>query len=219
LAGGGEYERGLATSPLPSSEQTELGDASENISKQELERMEQVQQQLLVQQRNELLALMQAEPQFDAGTPQTQVQEEQRRQRLELIAQIEKRINEENARPKKRHIMPDTKERADALYYDQLRQKIQERGSRNFPELQGKRLYGELVMSMVIDARGQVVDTKILQSSRNEMLDKRAIAIVYAAAPFEAFGANLKQNADQLVMTSNFNFSSDGLAIRLTTGK
>ena len=96
----------------------------------------------------------------------------------QLLAEIEKRINEENARPKKRYISPATREEVYALYYDQLRRKIEDRGTRNFPENQGKKLYGELTMNVTVDAEGRVVDTEIVRASASKVLDRRAIAIV-----------------------------------------
>ena len=68
------------------------------------------------------------------ATRRSATQEERRRQLLQLLAEIEKRVNEENARPKKRYISPATREEVYAIYYDVLRRKIEERGTRNFPE-------------------------------------------------------------------------------------
>ena len=41
------------------------------------------------------------------------------------------------------------------------------------------------------------------------MLDRRAIAIVKAAAPFGPFSAAMRRKADQLVITSRFRFTRD----------
>src|SRR6185437_17174791 len=158
LAGGGEAQAGRATSPLPPSAQTEYGDANEETRKQ-IEQMQQTQQQLLTQVRRELAMMPATEPLRDQGTPEEREQEDRRRQLIEVLAEIEKRINEENARPKKRYISPATHEAVYALYYDQLRRKIEERGTRDFPESQGHKLYGELTMNVTVDAEGRVVDT------------------------------------------------------------
>ena len=134
-----------------------------------------------------------------------------------MVAEIEKRINAENARPKRRFISPSTREEVYALYYDQLRRKIEERGTRNFPEQNGKRLYGDLTMMITVDYRGQVVETEVVRPSKNALLDKRAIAIVQAAAPFGQFTTAMRRGADQLVITSRFRFSrEDGLETTLS---
>jgi periplasmic protein TonB len=216
LAGGGEYEAGRATSPLPSSAQTEMGDASEESHKR-VEQLQQTQLQLLAQIRRDLALLPQPDPQHEPSTPQEKAQEERRRQLLQMLAEIEKRINEENARPKKRYISPATQEALYALYYDQLRRKIEERGTRNFPEMMGKKIYGELTMNVTVDNQGRVLETEVVRPSGNIQLDKRAVAIVRAASPFGSFSEAMRKKADQLVITSRFRFTrNDGLETTLS---
>ena len=208
LAGGGEAVAGRATSPLPPSAQTEFGDANEDTKKQ-IEQMQETQQQLLTQFRRELAMLPPTDPLRDQGTPDEREQENRRRQLVETLAEIEKRINDENARPKKRYISPATREEVYALYYDSLRRKIEERGTRNFPENQGKKLYGELTMNVTVDADGRVVETEVVRGSGSKILDRRAIAIVMAAAPYGRFTVPMRRNADQLVITSRFRFTRE----------
>ena len=216
LAGGGDAQTGRATSPLPPAATVEAGNASEEARKQ-IEQLQETQQQLLAQVRRELALLPQPDPKRDAGTPDARAQEERRRQLIRMLAEIEKRVNEENARPKKRYISPATQEEVYAQYYDQLRRKIEERGTRNFPEQNGHKLYGELTMNVTIDAAGRVVETEIVRASSSAVLDKRALAIVHAAAPFGLFTPAMKRKADQLVITSRFRFTrDDGLETSLT---
>ncbi|HKW84566.1 MAG TPA: TonB family protein [Burkholderiaceae bacterium] len=208
LAGGGDAERGRATSPLPPSALVEIGDSDETARKQ-IEQLQETQQQLLAQLRRELALLPAPDPQRDEGNPQERAQEDKRRQLVQLLAEIEKRINEENARPKKRYISPAAREEVYALYYDGYRRKVEERGTRNFPESNGKKLYGELIMNVTIDAAGRVLDTEVVQPSNSKVLDRRAIAIVKAAAPFGPFTTAMRRSADQLVVTSRFKFTRD----------
>jgi protein TonB len=149
------------------------------------------------------------DPAREAGTPEERAREERRRQLLRYLAEIEKRINEENARPKKRYISPATREAEYAIYYDALRRKIEERGTRDFPEYQGKKLYGELTMNLTVDADGRVVEADIVRSSSSRVLDRRALAIVRAASPFGRFSAEMLRQADQIVVTSRFRFTRD----------
>ncbi len=208
LAGGGDAASGRATSPLPPSALTEIGDANEETRKQ-IEQLQQTQQQLLTQVRRELALLPPTDPLREQGTPDEREQEERRRQLVEMLAEIEKRINEENARPKKRYISPATREEVYALYYDQLRRKIEDRGTRNFPENQGKKLYGELTMVISVDAEGRVLDTEIVRGSGNKVLDRRAVAIVHAAAPYGRFSTAMRKQADQLAIPSRFRFTRE----------
>ena len=208
LAGGGDASAGRATSPLPPSALVEMGDANEEAHKR-IEQLQETQQQLLAQVRRELALLPAPDPQREQGTPQERAQEERRRQLVQLLAEIEKRVNEENLRPKKRYISPATREEVYALYYDALRRKIEQRGTRNFPENQGRKLYGELTMNVTVDAEGRVVETEVVRASNSKQLDRRAVAIVRSAAPYGPFTAAMRQKADQLVITSRFRFTRD----------
>jgi protein TonB len=208
LAGGGEALQGRATSPLPPSALLEVGDSDQD-KRRMVEQLQQTQQQLLAQLRRELALLPPPDASRNEGTPAEQAQEEHRRQLIQMLAEIEKRINEENARPKKRYISPATREVKYALYYDSLRRRIEDRGTRNFPEYQGRKLYGELVMNITVDAQGRVVETEVVRSSGMGILDRRAMAIVRAAAPFGLFTPEMRREADQLVVTSRFRFTRD----------
>ena len=101
MAGGGETT-GRATSPLPPSPTAEAGDALETSARM-IEQMQQEQQQLLTQLRNELAALPPPQPRSKTERAQHRADEAHRRQLTRLLAEIEKRIREENSRPKKRY--------------------------------------------------------------------------------------------------------------------
>jgi protein TonB len=118
-------------------------------------------------------------------------------------------VNEENARPKKRYISPSTREEAYAAYYDSLRRRIEERGTENFPSQAGRKLYGELTMVVTVNFDGQVLDTEVVVSSGNPVLDRRAAGIVHSAAPFGSFTPQMRRTADQIVVVSRFKFNRD----------
>jgi protein TonB len=208
LAGGGDAETGRATSPLPAATLETPGDASEDARRQ-IEQLQQTQQQMLAQLREALAQLPPPDPRRDAGQPQAQEQEERRRQLLRQLAEIERRVHEENARPRKRYVSPATREVAYARYYDALRRRIEARGTQDFPQLQGRKLYGELTMSIIVDAQGRVVQTQVLKPSGQPVLDRRAEAIVQAAAPYGGFDTELRTQADLLVVTARFRFTRE----------
>jgi protein TonB len=217
LSGGGEADKGRATSPLPMAPQVALGDSSEE-ARRRIDQLQHEQQQLLAQLRREIAALPPPDPRREQGTADERDQEEKRRQMLRMLAEIEKRVNEENARPKRRYISPSTREEVYALYYDALRRRIEERGTRDFPTYQGQKLYGELVMNVTVDAAGQVVDTEVVRPSRSRVLDAKAMSIVRASAPFGPFTGPMRAQADQIVVTARFRFSrEEGLETSLTS--
>ena len=208
LAGGGDAAAGRATSPLPAQARDVAGDATEDAKKR-VNQLQAEQQQLLADVRRALSLLPPPDPARDSGTPEAREQEERRRQLLKLLAEIEKRINDENARPRKRYISPATREEVYAIYYDKLRRRIEERGTRDFPVHEGKKLYGELMMNLTVDANGKVVESEVVQTSGNKLLDRRAVAIVRAASPFAHFNAAMRTQADQIIVTSRFKFTRE----------
>lgn len=208
LAGGGQLEKGRATSPLPPSALMELGDASED-ARRKVESLQEQQSQLLAQIRKALASMPPPDLLVPASNPAQAEREEKRRQLIKLLAEIEKRINEENARPKKRYISPATREEVYAVYYDELRHKIEDKGTVNFPEQAGKKLYGELTMVVTVNFDGRVLATEVVQTSGNLTLDRRAQSIVRGTAPFGRFSDAMRRSADQIVVVSRFRFTRD----------
>ena len=216
LQGGGELLNGRATSFLPPSALTAAGDAAEDAERK-VEAMHEQQTLLLAQIRQQLVAMPPADPK-QAQNAQQIAREERRRQLLKLLAEIERRINEENARPKKRYINPATREEVYAVYYDSMRRRIEDKGTENFPQLAGNKLYGELTMLLTVNHDGKILTTEIVQSSGNIALDRRAKAIAKSAGPFEKFNTPMRRRADQLVLVTRFRFTrEDSLEAKVGT--
>ena len=173
----------------------------------------QQQSVLLSQKRQEVLAMR--PPETQAAPSERAAFEERRRQQLKILAEIERRINEENARPRKRYVTPSTREEVFAIYYDVLRRKIEDKGTRNFPTLAGKPLYGQLVLQLTVGFDGHVTDTAVEQSSGSSLLDKRAQAIARSAGPFGTVPAKVqarlvKSVYNRLAFIQTFTFARDG---------
>ncbi|MFI5444599.1 energy transducer TonB [Polaromonas sp. UC242_47] len=208
LAGGGEAEKGRATSPLPPSALTDIGDASENAQRQ-IDAMQEQQTLLLAQIKKELASMPPPDPKVTARDAAQAEREEKRKQLIKILAEIERRINEENARPKKRYISPATREAVYAVYYDELRRKIEEKGTVNFPEMAGKKLYGELTMVLTINFDGRVLSTEVVETSGNLTLDRRSQNIARSTGPFGRFTQAMRREAEQIVVVSRFKFTRD----------
>jgi periplasmic protein TonB len=207
LAGGGEAEKGRATSPLPSTAEARLGDTPEEDERM-IEALKEQQKQLLTQVRKQLANMPPPDLEAVNPSPQTVEREQKRKALVKILAEIEKRIQEENARPKKRYISPATREAVYAIYYDELRRKIEERGTTNFPEAAGRKLYGDLTMIITVNADGGVLHTEVVQSSGKPVLDRRAEAIV-RSLDFGRFSDAMRRQADQIVVVSRFRFTRD----------
>ena len=208
LAGGGDAAQGRATSPLPYSALTSIGEDLEEAQRK-MDQMLAQQTQLLAQVRQQLAVLPQPDPRKASASSEREQQDEKRRQLVKLLAEIERRIDEENARPRKRYISPATREEVYAVYYDALRRRVEDKGTQNFPEQGGKKLYGELIMILTVNHDGRVLETEVVQGSGNRLLDRRAQAIARAAGPFGHFGPAMRARADQIAVVSRFKFTRE----------
>ncbi|HIV69663.1 MAG TPA: energy transducer TonB [Candidatus Aquabacterium excrementipullorum] len=217
LAGGGDADKGRATSPLPPSPQSELGD-SLDATRRMIEDMEAEQRRLLAELKGTMSALPVPQPQAPDRSNEHRSERETRRQDLDQFSQIEKRIVTENARPKKRYISPSTLKVADALYYSNFRTVVERAGTTNFPTINGRKLYGELVMEVAIDETGRILDATVTQSSGDSRLDKRAISIVKKLGSFGVVPQEVMAGHQQLLISSRFKFTRDAALETVTTG-
>jgi protein TonB len=208
LAGGGEAEQGRATTPLPPAFVTDLGDSIQDTQRK-LEALNEQQSLLLSQIKQQVAALPPPEQAQTSKNPQAQAEEDRRRQLIKLLAEIERRVNDQNARPKKRFVSASTQGAVYAVYYDSLRQSIEAKGTENFPSAAGNKLYGELTMVITVNYDGQVLATEVVQTSGNRLLDRRAQAIAKSAAPFGRFNAAMRREFDQFVMVARFRFTRE----------
>ena len=208
LAGGGDAATGRATSPMPYSALTAVGDDYEEAQRK-MDAMQEQQSQLLAQLRQQVASLPPPEMRQPSQSTERTHEQEKRRQLIKLLAEIEKRINEENERPKKRYISPATREEAYAVYYDALRRRVEDKGTENFPEQGGRKLYGALTMVVTVNHDGRVLGTEVVQGSGNALLDRRAEAIARASGPFGPFTPEMRRKADQIAMVARFKFTRD----------
>ncbi len=209
LSGGGEAAQGLASSmlaPTPEAKEGELSDAASTAARDVLLKQQNL---LLNRVKQQLAALNQAQTQGIQSPKEHAEQEKKRREMVKLLAKIEKRINAENARPRKRYVSPAVREVSYALYYDHMRKVIEASGTAHFPEKAGKKLYGSLTMVLTVDHRGVVLETEVVKTSGNADLDRHAQDIARKAGPFGRFTAEMRKSVDQLAVVSRFTFTQD----------
>jgi len=134
-----------------------------------------------------------------------------------LEAELARRLSPEGRLPRRAVLSASsTKTVAFAYYYDGMRQKIEAYGNTFFPRVQGRPLYGSLVLTVSVDAEGRITNNvkgregiEISRSSGIPELDRQAVAIVRAAAPFGAFPSEMRQQIDVLDWVSTFEFTRD----------
>lgn len=209
LAGGGDAEKGRATSPLPPSDVTDAGETQELVTASRLQMMQEQQNLLLSQIKDQLTSMAPQVPKDASNKTELVEREEKRRQLEKLLAEIERRINIENSRPKKRYVSPATREGVHAVYYDAFKRAVEARGTENFPTANGKKIYGELTMIVTVNYDGRVLATEVVESSGKPLLDRRAAAIARTAGPFGPFPKAMRAQMDQLLVVSRFKFTRD----------
>ena len=135
-----------------------------------------------------------------------------------LEAELAKRLQADGREPRRKVLTgANAKAVTFAHYYDAMRQKIEAYGSAFFPRANGRPLYGSLVIVVSVDAEGRITTNaqgkdglSIGRSSGNPELDRQAIAIVRASAPFGPFPSEMRNQIDVLDWVSTFEFARDG---------
>lgn len=205
LAGGGANEEGRRTSPLPASARSSDGDALA-AAQLEVERLEQEQRRLLAAyQRSK--ALFDADARADRSANRNETREA-RAPLARMQAEIDKEISDYQKRPRVHHFMPSTSEYRFARYFEDWRARVEKIGNENYPEAARGRIYGTVVITVVIDRDGGLVQSIIEHSSGSAVLDGAAQRIVKLSAPFAPFPPDMR-DTDQIELTRSMVFTND----------
>ena len=135
-----------------------------------------------------------------------------------LEAELAKRLQVNGREPRRKVLTgANTKSVTFAHYFDAMRQKIEAYGSTFFPRANGRPLYGSLVIVVSVDSQGRITSNaqgkdgiSIGRSSGNPELDRQALAIVRASAPFGPFPLEMRNQIDVLDWISTFDFTREG---------
>lgn len=135
-----------------------------------------------------------------------------------LEAELAKRLQVDGKAPRRAMLTASsTKAVVFASYYDAMRQKIEAYGSAFFPRANGRPLYGSVVLVVSVDAQGKIAfqangkeGIEVRRSSGIAELDRQAVAIVRAAAPYGSFPPEMRKQIDVLDWVSTFDFRRDG---------
>lgn len=216
LDGGGSVDQGRSKSPLPDMRKMATGDSIEATRR----RIAQLEEQ----QRNLLTQVRRADP-FAAPTVTEQDKPDPLARGADLLesskaiarraAEISETIEDQNKRPRKTFLSPSTRGVGYAMYYKALQKRIEDVGTLNFPQKDGRKLYGQLVLAIPVFQDGAIYDKDggitVERSSGNPALDQAAMAIVRRAAPFGKFPPNMRSSDrdDLWVVVTTFRFTRD----------
>lgn len=216
LDGGGTVDKGRSKSPLPDMRKMETGDSIQ-ATQRRIAALEE-------QQRNLLTRIKRDDP-FKAPpvTENTRIDPlargadllESSKAIARRAAEISETIEDQNKRPRKTFLSPSTRGVGYAMYYKTLQKRIEDVGTLNFPQKDGRKLYGQLVLSIPVFQDGTIYDKEggieVTTSSKNPALDQAAIDIVRRAAPFGKFPPNMRSSDrdDLWVVITTFRFTRD----------
>lgn len=133
----------------------------------------------------------------------------------EHIAEILQRIKDQNARPRVTFITPSTESARHAILYKRVTNQILEFGTRNFPQKNGKKMYGDMVVEIPVYQDGSLYMKKggprVTTKSGNPALDRAALDIVRRAAPFAPFytGTATPEHDDVWMLLAPLSFTRE----------
>jgi len=125
-----------------------------------------------------------------------------------IEGQIARQIEEYNQRPRKKFIGARVEEYRFAQYVEDWRQKIERIGNLNYPAAARGRLYGSLVLTVVIKSNGDLDRVEVSRSSGQALLDDAARRIVQMASPYAAFPESIRRDTDVLEITRTWTFTN-----------
>lgn len=207
--GGNTDENRRAQTPLPPTRQQEVGSDLQQMQRR-VQELEAAQQKMLLQARS-MRNVVAAQTASEQPTPAPNISgldlAESARAMARLEGEIGKNLDEYNKRPRKKFIGTRTEEYRFAQYIEDWRQKIERIGTLNYPEAARGKLYGTLVLTVTINADGQVARIDINRSSGYKLLDDAARRIVQMASPYAAFPPDIRRDTDVLEITRTWFFT------------
>ncbi|HEU4844109.1 MAG TPA: TonB C-terminal domain-containing protein [Burkholderiaceae bacterium] len=216
LDGGGHADAGRAKSPLPDMRKMEMGD-SVKATRRRIAELEEQQRNLLSQVSR--ITPFTAPPVTEKSKPDPLPTGADLLDTSKAIArqaaEISETIDDQNKRPRKTFITPSTREVGYAEYYKTMQRRIEEVGTLNFPQQNGRKLYGELVVYIPVFQDGYIYTkdggARVERSSGNPVLDARALEIVRRAQPFGRFPPKMLSNDkdDLWVIITRFKFTRE----------
>jgi len=209
--GGNTDEDRRAKTPLPPSPDSREG--RELIEKQRrVAELEAQQQQMMTRLKSEKAISADKTQSKPAPTPEPIRSGADLASSALAIARVEgqiaRQLEEYNQRPRKKFIGARVEEYRFAQYVEDWRQKIERIGNLNYPDAAKGRLYGSLVMTVVIKANGDLERVEVSRSSGKTLLDDAARRIVQMASPYAAFPESIRRDTDVLEITRTWTFTN-----------
>jgi protein TonB len=208
--GGDTEEDRRASTPLPVARKVETGDDLKRARKRAAE-LEAKQRQLMtaLQARTAVPAPPVAPAPSPAPEPAVNGADlmNSALALARMEAQIARRIEEYNKRPRKQFVGARAAESRFAQYVEDWRLKIERIGNLNYPEGARGRIYGSLRLTVSLKPDGSIQEVQIDRPSEYGILNDAALKIIRLAAPFGPFPPDIRKDTDILVITRTWTFA------------
>lgn len=210
--GGNTDENRRAKTPLPPTRERDEGTALIE-AQQRLVQLEAEQQQMLTRLKSEMAVPVSSRhsepaPPTPNGTVSGRDLASNALAAIRLEGQIARDIDEYNQRPRRKTIGARASEYRFAQYVDDWRQKVERIGNLNYPESARGRLYGSLVITVIIRSDGQLDSVVVNRPSGHKLLDEAARRIVQMAAPYAAFPPDIRRDTDVIEIVRTWTFTN-----------
>ena len=106
-------------------------------------------------------------------------------------------------------ISSKTKERDYQSYYQVWKNKVEKIGALNYPAAARNGISESLVMTVILNDQGEVLDIKINKSSGVPQLDDAAKKIVNLGSPYAPFPPSIKEQVDTLQIRRIWRFTNN----------
>ncbi|MDH5391983.1 MAG: TonB family protein [Gammaproteobacteria bacterium] len=146
----------------------------------------------------------------EQATPDTQQTPDYQAEIARMAAELDKTTEQLTKKPRKKFINSRTREHVAANYMRQWIDKVERIGNLNYPdEAIRSQLSGTLIMDVVINHKGELIEYNLKRSSGHKLLDDAARRIISLASPFARFPEALKKEAEVIHITRSWVFESD----------
>jgi periplasmic protein TonB len=225
LDGGGDRDKGRASSPLPKSGRIQDGD-DVNTAQQRVAALEREQRKLLSSLRPSKSSVSQEEskaPQPIEAPPNPNVSgvdlAATSLAMARMEAQVKQQIEDYNKIPKRKQITPSTRAVGYAQYHAEFVAKVERIGRQSFPEEARGIGASTLVMSVALNKDGSVFEAEIVRPSEHQAFNKAAMDIIKKAGRFGPFSKRMIEECacDIFEIYTTWHFSKDGVFDGLMT--
>jgi len=217
LDGGGNTEADLqAKSNLPVLEDMQAAEELQ-LSARQVRQLEEQAARLLESVNRQLPTDTDSKPVPQPEQNETREDPVMDQKRLE-IARLEAAISKEwqayQKLPRRKFIGARAESAVYAEYVENWRQRIEEVGTRNYPqEARRLHIFGSMMITVSIKADGSVEKVEIERSSGHRVLDQAAVRIVDLAGPFSPFPVAVRSEYDILSITRMWSFTRNDLGL------